>query len=271
MTPSSRAPGEPPLIDLNCDLGEDFGAWAMGDDEALLSIVTSANIACGFHAGDLATMERVCWRAAENDVAIGAHIGYRDLADFGRRPIAVDPDELISETIYQISALDGFARLAGSHVSYVKPHGALYHTVTHDSVQAAALAEAAHRYNPELAVPGLPGSQVLRQTELRGLRGVVEAFADRAYTADGTLLPRGEPGAVIHDPATVVGRCVDMALSGKVATHDGSPVRLAPRSLCVHGDTPGAVEIAGAVRSALLDGGVRLAPYSLTEDLRCAS
>ncbi|MFG2859163.1 LamB/YcsF family protein [Streptomyces sioyaensis] len=271
MTPPSRTPGDPPLIDLNCDLGEGFGAWAMGDDETLLSIVTSANIACGFHAGDPATMERVCWQAAENNVAIGAHVGYRDLAGFGRRPIAVDPDELISETIYQISALDGFARVAGSHVSYVKPHGALYRTVTHDPLQAAALAEAVHRYDPELAVLGLPGSQLLRQAELRGLRGVVEAFADRAYAADGTLLPRGEPGAVIHDSTTVVRRCVDMVLSGKVTAHDGSPVRIAPRSLCVHGDTPGAAEIAGAVRSALLHGGVRLAPYSLMEDLGCAS
>lgn len=271
MTHAPRPPGAPPLIDLNCDLGEGFGAWAMGDDEALLSIVTSANIACGFHAGDPATMERVCWQAAENDVAIGAHIGYRDLAGFGRRPIAVDPDELISETVYQISALDGFARLAGSRVRHVKPHGALYHTVTHDPVQAAALAEAVHRYDPELAVLGLPGSQMLRQAELRGLRGVVEAFADRAYTADGTLVPRGEPGAVLHDPATVVRRCVEMALSGKVTAHDGSPVRLAPRSLCVHGDTPGAVQIAGAVRSALRDAGVRLGPYRMTEDLGCAS
>ncbi|MEY9962660.1 UPF0271 protein [Streptacidiphilus sp. MAP12-16] len=259
-----------PVIDLNSDLGEGFGNWALGDDDALLSVVTSANIACGFHAGEPNTMRRTCWTAAENGVAIGAHVGYRDLAGFGRRRIDIDPEDLINEVVYQIAALDGFARLAGTRVGYVKPHGALYNTVATDPVQAAALAEAVHRYDPDLVLLGLAGSAGLSQARTRGLQTVEEAFADRAYDRDGRLVPRTLPGAVIHDIEAVVERCLAMALGGEVTALDGSVVPLRPRSLCVHGDTPGAVEIARAVRSALLDADVLLAPFTGQEAL-CAS
>ncbi|MDH6574627.1 5-oxoprolinase subunit PxpA [Kitasatospora sp. MAP5-34] len=259
-----------PVIDLNSDLGEGYGRWTLGDDDALLSVVTSANIACGFHAGDPNTMRRTCWTAAENGVAIGAHVGYRDLVGFGRRQIVLDPDDLINDVIYQIAALDAFARLAGSRVGYVKPHGALYNTVTADPAQAAALAEAVHRYDPELVLLGPAGSQGLSQARARGLEGVEEAFADRAYDRGGQLVPRGRPGAVIHDIDVIVQRCLTLALHGEVTAIDGSIVPLRPRSLCVHGDTPGAVAIARAVRASLLDAGVLLAPFA-AEEARCAS
>jgi 5-oxoprolinase (ATP-hydrolysing) subunit A len=251
-----------PVIDLNSDLGEGFGAWTMGDDEALLEIVSSANIACGFHAGDPRTMRRVCARAAENGVAVGAHVAYRDLAGFGRRPMAVPPDELVDDILYQLAALDGFARVAGTRVSYVKPHGALYNTVADDQEQAAALAEAVRLFDPGLAVVGLAGSPGLKQAAAAGLRTVEEAFADRGYTPDGRLLPRSRPGSVIHDVDAIVARCLDLARYGTVAAADGGVLRLAPGSLCVHGDTPGAVRIARAIRSALLDAGVRIAPFA---------
>jgi UPF0271 protein len=252
----------PPVIDLNSDLGEGFGAWTMGDDEALLEIVSSANIACGFHAGDPRTMRRVCAKAAANGVAIGAHVAYRDLAGFGRRPMAVPREELIDDILYQLAALDGFARVAGSRVSYVKPHGALYNTVAHDPEQAAALAEAVRLYDPGLAVLGLAGSPGLKQAEAAGLRTVEEAFADRGYAPDGQLLPRSRPGAVIHDVDAITARCLELAREGTVASAEGPVLRLTPGSLCVHGDTPGAVEIARAVRAALLDAGVRIAPFA---------
>ncbi|MEU1259325.1 5-oxoprolinase subunit PxpA [Streptomyces chartreusis] len=263
-------PCSAPVIDLNSDLGEGFGPWRMADDDALLEIVTSANVACGFHAGDPATMRRVCAKAAENGVTIGAHIGYRDLAGFGRRPLAIAPHELVDDVLYQIAALDGFARVAGTRVRYVKAHGALYNTVTHDPEQAAALAEAVHRYDPSLALLGLPGSQGLRHAEARGLRTVQEGFADRAYTADGRLVPRGQPHAVIHSPEEIVQRGIGMALTGKVTADDGTLVTVTARSLCVHGDTPGAVAAASALRAGLLAAGAVLAPFT-SEGAACAS
>ena len=259
-----------PVIDLNCDLGEGYGRWTLGDDDALLSVVTSANIACGFHAGDPNTMRRSCRTAAENGVVIGAHVGYRDLVGFGRRQLVIDPEDLINDVVYQIAALDGFARLAGSRVGYVKPHGALYNTVVADPVQATALAEAVHRYDPGLVLLGLAGSPGLSRARDRGLESVEEAFADRAYDREGKLVPRGLPGAVIHDVDAIVQRCLSLALHGEVTAIDGSVVPLRPRSLCVHGDTPGAVAIARAVRASLLDAGVLLAPFA-TEEARCAS
>ena len=249
-------------IDLNCDLGEGFGAWKMGDDDALLEIATSANVACGFHAGDPGIMRRVCQRAADLGVAIGAHVGYRDLAGFGRRAMAVDPGDLADEIVYQIAALDGFARLAGRRVRYVKPHGALYHAAADDPATAAALADAVYRYDPEMAVLGLDGSPGLRAAADRGLTAVAEAFADRAYTADGRLAPRSLPGSVIHDADEIVERSLSMALSGEVRALDGSLVPVRPGSLCVHGDTPGAVLIARRVRDALTEAGVRLKPFT---------
>ncbi|NYI08227.1 LamB/YcsF family protein [Allostreptomyces psammosilenae] len=254
-----RASG--PVIDLNCDLGEGFGIWRLGEDEALLPLITSANVACGFHAGDPSTMRRVCDLAAEHGVAIGAQVAYRDLAGFGRRFIDVDPAELTNDVLYQIAALDGFARGAGTRVSYVKPHGGLYNALVTHAAQAAAVVEAVRRYDPTLPVLGLPGSQILRQAADAGLTPIVEAFADRAYTDQGALVPRRQPGAVLEDRATVVDRSVRLAKDGVVESVDGNLVAITPRSLCVHGDTPGAVAIAGGIREALLSAGVTIAPF----------
>ena len=193
-------------IDLNSDLGEGFGQWRLGDDEALLDVVTSANVACGFHAGDASIMRRVCDRAAERGVVIGAQVGYRDLAGFGRRFIDVEPDALTADVIYQIGALEAFARVAGSRVRYVKPHGALYNTIVHHEEQAAAVVRAVVDYDRTLPVLGLPGSASLRLAGEAGLTVVHEAFADRAYTPEGTLVSRRLPGAVLHDPVEIARR-----------------------------------------------------------------
>lgn len=249
-------------IDLNCDLGEAFGAWRMGEDEALLSVVSSASIACGFHAGDPSTMRRTCAAAAERGVAVGAHVGYRDLAGFGRRPMRVPPEELTDEITYQISALEGFARLAGTRVAYVKPHGALYNTVAVDEEQARAVAEAVRRFDPELPLVGLAGSEGLRIAAEYGLTPVAEAFADRAYTPEGTLVSRLRPGSVLHDPDEIVERCVTMVREGRVRAVDGSVIEFSAQTVCVHGDTPGAVRIAQRLREGLLGGGVELKPFA---------
>jgi UPF0271 protein len=250
------------VLDLNSDLGEGLGIWTLGDDEAMLDIVTSANIACGFHAGDPTIMRSVTAAAVERGVAIGAQVGYRDLVGFGRRPIDVDPAELVNDVLYQIGALDGFARVAGSRVRYVKPHGALYNTIVTDADQAAAVVDAVRRYDAALPVLGLPGSEWLRQAAAAGLTAVPEAFADRAYTPEGRLVSRRRPGAVLHDPDLIADRCVEMARTGKIRAIDGSLVQVRARSLCVHGDTPGAVEIARRVRAALLEVGVLLRPFA---------
>ncbi|MCP2169406.1 LamB/YcsF family protein [Goodfellowiella coeruleoviolacea] len=258
----TEQPSTGPVVDLNSDLGEGFGIWPLGDDDALLDIVSSANVACGFHAGDPSVLRRVTERAAERGVVIGAQVGYRDLPGFGRRFIDVDPAELVNDVIYQIAALDGFARIAGTRVRYVKPHGALYNAIVTHAEQAAAVVEAVRRYDPDLPVLGLPNSEWLRQAEAAGLRPVTEAFADRAYTAEGTLVSRRLPGAVVHDSAEVVRRSVRMATEGTVQAVDGSTISVHPRSLCVHGDTPGAVEIARQVRAGLLAAGVSVRAFA---------
>ncbi|WP_103355403.1 LamB/YcsF family protein [Amycolatopsis sp. CA-128772] len=248
-------------MDLNSDLGEGFGAWKMGDDEAMLDIVTSANIACGFHAGDPSVMRRVCDLAAERGVAIGAHVGYRDLAGFGRRALAIAPDDLADEVLYQIGALDAFARAAGSRVTYVKPHGALYNTAAVDVEQAAAIVDGLRRYDPELALLCLPNSEMQREAEKAGVVAYAEAFADRAYTAEGRLVPRKQPGAVLHDADVVATRAVGMATGG-VVTEDGTKLDVRPDSLCVHGDTPGAVELARRIEAALTEAGIQLGAFT---------
>ncbi|OZM74103.1 hypothetical protein CFN78_07520 [Amycolatopsis antarctica] len=249
-------------IDLNSDVGEGFGHWSLGDDDALLDLVSSANVACGFHAGDPSVLRRVTERAAERGVAVGAQVGYRDLPGFGRRFIDVDPAELVNDVVYQIAALDGFARIAGTRVSYVKPHGALYNAIVHHAEQAAAVVEAVRRYDPGLPLLGLPGSEALRQAESAGLTAVPEVFADRAYTAEGRLVSRREPGAVLHEVGTVVARSVRMATEGVVEAVDGTLLPVTARSVCVHGDTPGAVEIARRVREGLRDAGVTVRSFA---------
>jgi 5-oxoprolinase (ATP-hydrolysing) subunit A len=252
----------PGVIDLNADLGESFGAWRLGDDEALLAIVTSANIACGFHAGDPLTIRRACAGAVARGVTIGAQVSYRDLAGFGRREMDVPPDELSAELLYQIAAVDGIARAEGGRVGYVKPHGALYHRCNRDPVQAEALCAAVSAYDKRLPVLTLPGGETGRAAARCGLTVVAEAFADRAYRADGTLVPRGQPGAVITDPATAAARAASMATGHVVDSVDGQQVPAVFRSFCVHGDTPGAVALAGAVRDALERAGVKVAPFA---------
>ncbi|MBA3338424.1 MAG: LamB/YcsF family protein [Geodermatophilaceae bacterium] len=248
-------------IDLNSDLGEGFGIWTLGEDDGLLDVVTSANVACGFHGGDPSIMRRVCRRAAERGVRIGAQVSYRDLAGFGRRPMDVPANELADEVIYQIGALNAFARIAGSHVSYVKPHGALYNTCVTDSVQAEAVVRAVCEFDPSLPVLGLPGSELLRAADAAGLTTANEAFADRAYDAAGHLVSRRQEGAVISDPKSVVARCLRLVTEGRVTAIDGTQVLVTAQSLCLHGDTPGALRLARRVRDALAEAGVRLAPF----------
>jgi UPF0271 protein len=250
------------VIDLNADLGEGFGRWSLGDDDALLDVVSSANVACGFHAGDPTVLRHVCERAAERGVAIGAQVGYRDLAGFGRRFIDVAPAELTNDVLYQIGALEAFARVAGTRVRYVKPHGALYNTIVHHEAQAAAVVDAVRRYDAALPVLGLPGSRFLALAEEAGLPTVAEAFADRAYTPDGTLVPRSETGSVLHDSDEVADRCLRMATRGEVEAVDGTVVPVRPASLCVHGDSPGAVAMAVRVREALEQAGVRISSFA---------
>jgi len=255
-------PPAAPVVDLNSDLGEGFGIWTLGDDDALLDVITSANLACGFHAGDPDIMRRVCEAAASRGVSIGAQVGYRDLAGFGRRNIDMDPGSLTNDVIYQIGALDGFARVAGSRVSYVKPHGALYNRAVHDDDQAAAVVAALAAYDATLPLLGLPGSALLRHAEQARLRTVTEAFADRGYTAEATLVPRMQPGALLDDPAAVAERVVQMVSTGRMLSVDGVEIAVSARSICVHGDTPGAVAMAVAVRKALSEAGIEIRAFA---------
>ncbi|MGP3929664.1 LamB/YcsF family protein [Nonomuraea sp. KM88] len=250
------------VIDLNADLGEGYGIWRLGDDTALLDIVTSANVACGFHAGDPVTIRRTCAAAVDRGVAIGAQVSYRDLAHFGRREMELEPEELCAEVLYQLAAVDGIARAMGGRVSYIKPHGALYNRICRDKVQAGAVIDAVADYDPSLPVLTLPGSVVHEAAAAAGVPTVNEAFADRAYTPAGMLVSRREPGAVIHDVAVVAARARQMAVEGSVTASDGSSVPLTARSICVHGDTPDAVTLAQGVRDALLAAGVVLQAFT---------
>lgn len=249
-------------IDLNADLGEGFGVWTLGDDEAMLDLVTSANIACGFHAGDAATLGRTCRSAAERGVRVGAQVSYRDLEGFGRRFIDVAPNDLTADVIYQIGALQALARVAGVALTYVKPHGALYNSIVEHREQARAVAEAVHAVDPNLAVLGLDRSAFFAEAQRLGLRTVPEAFADRAYRPDGQLVSRREPNAVLRDPDEIAGRVASMVRDGRVPSVDGSAISIAAESICVHGDSPGALQIARAVRDRLAAEGIRMEPFS---------
>lgn len=247
-------------IDLNADLGEGFGRWELTDDAGLLDVVTSANVACGFHAGDPVTMRRVCDLAAERGVVVGAQVSYRDLAGFGRRAMDVPADELAAEVAYQVGALDVFARAAGTRVAYVKPHGALYNRVVHDEQQADAVV-AGLVLAGSLPVLGLPGSALLAAARAAGLDAHEEAFVDRGYTSAGTLVPRSQPGALVSVADAVVARAVAVATGASIEDVDGGRLEVTARSLCVHGDTPGAVGLARRVRGALEAAGVTVAPF----------
>jgi UPF0271 protein len=252
------------VIDLNSDLGEGYGAYRMGDDDALLDIVTSANVACGFHAGDPAIMRRSCEQAVGKGVRIGAHIGYQDLAGFGRRDIDVPPETVHDEALYQIGALDAFARAAGDRVRYVKPHGALYHAAARRPEIATAVVDAlvaAGRLDQPLQLLGPPDSALERAALVAEIGYAPEGFADRSYAADGSLTPRGRPGAVL-DPEAALDQALALATTGRATTPDGRPVEVAVRSLCVHGDSPAAVTMARAIRAALVEGGLRLQAFA---------
>jgi UPF0271 protein len=236
-------------VDLNADLGESYGRWTLGDDEAMLTMITSANVACGFHAGDPRTLLTTCRLAVKAGVVIGAQVGYPDLAGFGRRFLDMSPDDLTAAVLYQIGALDGLARASGSRVWYVKPHGALYNSAVDHEGQATAVVDAVVAYDPSLPVLGLPGSALLRIAAERGLRAVTEYFVDRGYTAAGRLIDRREPGALLDDPVDAADRAVRAARDGVA------------ESFCTHGDSPNAIAMARAVRGALEAASIRVAPF----------
>jgi UPF0271 protein len=243
-------------IDLNADVGESLGPWPMGEDAALIPLVSSVNIACGFHAGDPATIERTVALAVAAGAAIGAHPGYPDLAGFGRRDMAMTPSDLEATIIYQVGAVAAFARAAGAEVRHVKAHGALYNRAAVDPATAEVVARAVRRCGRELVLVGLAGSHLLAAGEAAGLRVASVAFPDRAYEADGTLRPRSLPGAVLTDSAAIARRAVAMVREGRADAYDGSAVELRPDTICLHGDTPGAVDHARAVRAALEGAGI---------------
>lgn len=248
-------------IDLNADCGESLSAWAMDGDETVLHVVTSANVACGFHAGDPTVARRTCTVAAEQGVAVGAQVSYDDLKGFGRRFIAVPRAELSDQLVYQIGALQALARVSGTAVGYVKPHGALYNAIVHHQEHAGAVVDAVRDVDDALPLLVLPGSEIERQARAAGLRTVREAFADRGYTPQATLVPRTESGAVLHDAEEIAARVVRMAVEGVVEAVDGSLVAVDAESICVHGDTPGALAIAERVRRALEEAGLRVGSF----------
>lgn len=251
-----------PSIDINSDLGESFGAWSMGDDDAMLDIVTSANVACGFHAGDPAGILRTLKAAAARQVSIGAHVSYPDKVGFGRRNMDVASDELTADVIYQIGALQGLAQAAGTRVSYVKPHGALYNTIAHDRRQALAVIAAIRAVDSSLVLVALAGSSLIELAREEGLTCIAEAFADRAYTPEGTLVSRREPGAVLHDPQLIGQRMLRLVEEGTLEAIDGSITHIQADSICVHGDSPAAVAMARELRRVLEQANMQLQPFA---------
>lgn len=247
-------------IDLNADVGESFGAYAIGDDEALLASVTSANVAAGFHAGDPGVLRRTIRLARGRGVALGAHPGFQDLAGFGRREMRVSPNDTEDLVLYQIAAVAGIAQSEGARLQHVKPHGALYNMAATDPGLAEAIARAVRAFDPSLVLFGLPGSALLAAGRSAGLRVAAEGFADRAYRRDGTLAPRSMADSVISDPAEVVSRAVRMVVDGVVTAIDGTVVPIVADTLCVHGDTPGAGRLAASLRTGLEAAGINVRP-----------
>ena len=251
-------------IDLNSDLGESLGQWRMGDDATMLKLVSSANVACGFHAGDPAGILQTLRYAKAHGVAVGAHVGYPDLVGFGRRNMDVASEDLVAGVIYQIGALKGLAAAAGTVVSYVKPHGALYNTIAHHERQARDVISAIMAVDPSLSLVCLAGSALTQWAAQAGLKVVSEAFADRAYTPQGTLVSRREKGSVLHDAERVAQRMLQLVQEGTVEAIDGTVTRIQADSICVHGDSPGAVEMARQVRQTLEAAGVVVRPFVFT-------
>lgn len=249
-------------IDLNSDLGESYGAWRMGDDKAMLAVVSSANVACGFHAGDPAGIYRTVKAAAENGVVIGAHVSYPDRVGFGRRDLDATPEELIADVIYQIGALKGVAAAAGTTVRYVKPHGALYNRIAYDARQGQAVIHGIKAVDPSLVLMGLANAPILDLARRAGLAVVAEAFADRAYTPKGELVSRREAGSVLHDAKVIADRMVGLAQSGTLEAIDGSTIRVEAQSICVHGDSPGAVAIAEEIRRRFTAEGIAIRSFA---------
>ena len=247
-------------IDLNCDMGESFGAYTIGHDAEVMAFITSANVACGFHAGDPTVIRDTVRLAKKHGVAVGAHPGFPDLAGFGRREMKMSAREVEDSLVYQIGALAGVAAAEGVRLQHVKAHGALYNMAVRDAALADAIARAIAAVDRSLLMFGLPGSELLRAGEKLGLTVVAEAFADRAYEPDGSLVSRRKPGAVIHDPEVVVARVVRMAKDGAVMAIDGSTVRLNAGTVCTHGDTPGAHELVKRIRAGLEQQGIRVQP-----------
>jgi UPF0271 protein len=252
----------PMRIDLNCDMGESFGPWSLGADAAVMPSITSANVACGFHAGDPSVMRRTVRLARDRGVAVGAHPGFPDLVGFGRREIKATPDEVEDFIVYQVGALSAIAASEGVRLQHVKAHGALYNMAVHDRALAAAIARAVASIDAGLILFGLPGSEILEAGRAAGLRVAAEAFADRAYEADGTLRSRRHADAIVHDPEQVVARVLRMVRDRKVVAVDGTPVDLAAETVCVHGDTPGAADLTARIRAALDAAGVDVRPIS---------
>lgn len=248
-------------MDINSDLGESYGAWRMGDDAAMLDIVSSANVACGFHAGDPAGILQTLKNAASRGVAVGAHVAYPDLVGFGRRNMDPSSAELVGDVVYQIGALQGLAKAAGTQVRYVKPHGALYNTIAQDARQAGDVITAIQAIDPTLALMVLAGAPLVQWARERGLRVVAEAFADRAYNDDGSLVSRRLPGAVLHDADQIAERMLQLVQTGEIESITGQRIRLQADSICVHGDSPGAVEMARSIRQRLAQAGVSLQPF----------
>ncbi len=249
-------------IDLNCDMGEGFGAWQMGDDAALLDHVSSANIACGFHAGDPGTMHRTVKLAIKKGVAVGAHPSLPDLQGFGRRAMKVSAAEVYDLVLYQIGALAGFARACGGRLAHVKAHGALYHMAAREAPLAQAIAQAVRDFDTGLILFGLSGSELIRAGETAGLKTASEVFADRNYETDGSLTPRTQADAVVDDVETAIARVRRMIGDGKVRSRQGGDVEVRADTLCIHGDEPGALEFAKRIRAALQTDGVRVAAVS---------
>ena len=249
-------------IDLNSDLGESYGAWRMGDDKAMLAVVSSANVACGFHAGDPAGIYRTVKAAAENGVVIGAHVSYPDRVGFGRRDLDATPEELIADVIYQIGALKGVAAAAGTTVRYIKPHGALYNRIAYDARQGQAVIDGIKAVDPSLVLMGLANAPILDLARRAGLAVVAEAFADRAYTPKGELVSRREAGSVLHDAKVIADRMVGLAQSGTLEAIDGSTIRVEAQSICVHGDSPGAVAIAEEIRRRFTAEGIAIRSFA---------